>query len=143
MGVPNQGSRADEPAADRWTTLWSAETCRVDALCGEPGQAGASAGAAADASTDCIGLVGEIDLEHADAIVEVLLARVAARPQRLDIDMSRLDFIDSFGVSRLIITQQAATDAGVQVALRGVRPSTRRVLDVSGLIAFLNVVDET
>jgi anti-sigma B factor antagonist len=132
MVVPNEGLSTGQPTAQDWTTLWSADTCRVQCL-------GRGDLADTGGSTDVVALVGEIDLEHADAIVHVLLARVAARPTRIEIDLSRLEFIDSFGISRLIMTQQAATDAGVQVTVRGVRPSTRRVLAVAGLITFLNV----
>jgi len=75
-------------------------------------------------------------------MLAVLLARLDARPARLDIVLDRLEFIDSFGISRLIMTQQAATAVGVELTLRRARPSIRRVLVVSGLITFLNVMDD-
>jgi anti-anti-sigma factor len=60
-------------------------------------------------------------------------------PSRIDIELDRLDFIDSFGISRLILAQRAARAAGVALALRRVRDATRRVLVISGLVTFLNV----
>ena len=125
---------APRDPADAPAVLLSTETFRVEALpVTDP---------TTDHTTDAVALVGELDLEHADAMLEVLLARVDARPARLDIVLDRLEFIDSFGISRLIMTQQAATAVGVELVLRGARPTTRRVLVVSGLITFLNVIDD-
>ena len=82
---------------------------------------------------------GEVDLANADDVYAVLHPLIVQRPPRLDIDLSSLDFIDSFGISRLIMAQQAAMAAGVPVSIVRTRSATRRVFVVSGLIDFLNV----
>jgi anti-anti-sigma factor len=86
-----------------------------------------------------VSMSGEVDLANADAVCAALTSLIAQRPSRLDVDLAALDFIDSFGISRLILAQQAAVAAGVTMSLRRARTATRRVFVVSGLIAYLNV----
>jgi anti-anti-sigma factor len=86
-----------------------------------------------------VALSGEVDLANADAVCDALKGVIAQHPTRLDIDVAALDFIDSFGISRLILAQQAALESGITMSLRRARAATRRIFVVSGLIAFLNV----
>jgi anti-anti-sigma factor len=86
-----------------------------------------------------VALSGEVDLGNADGVFDALKSVIAEQPARLDVDVAALDFIDSFGISRLILAQQAAIDSGVRMSLCRTRAATRRVFVVSGLITFLNV----
>jgi anti-sigma B factor antagonist len=73
---------------------------------------------------------GSVDLHGGDLLED------AARPfleagQRLVVDLSEVQFIDSSGLGALIALQQQAADAGGELALRSPSRAVRRVLDVT------------
>jgi anti-anti-sigma factor len=75
-------------------------------------------------------VAGALDLNGGDLLEE------AARPhiddgQKLVVDLSQVQFIDSSGLGGLIALQQAARDADGELALRDPSPAVRRVLDVT------------
>ena len=84
-------------------------------------------------------ITGEVDLANADSVHSVLHALVASRPASIRIELDGLAFIDSFGISRLMMTQQAAIESGVLLSVGCVPDATRKVLVVSGLMSYLNV----
>jgi anti-anti-sigma factor len=85
-----------------------------------------------------ISITGELDLENADEVFESIRPVIASE-QTVAVDLHRLEFVDSYGISRLIAAQQTADAAGVQMVVRRPRPATRRVLSISGLLSFLHV----
>jgi anti-sigma B factor antagonist len=86
-----------------------------------------------------VAVSGEIDLAEADAMLVALESVLSESPQDVTIDLVGLEFIDSFGISRLVLAQQRARTRGVPLRLVRPRPSIRRVFVISGLLAFLNV----
>lgn len=75
-----------------------------------------------------IRLIGELDLAGAGAVRGCIDAVLAEDPERIDIDMAELAFIDSSGLSVLI-----AAAAAVPVCLHDTTPAVRRVFEVTGL----------
>ena len=128
--VSNEHAAAPDRAQS--TILLSTPHCTVEARCRRD--------AADDARTVVVSVSGEVDLDNADDVHAVLQTLVERRPSRIDIELDRLEFIDSFGVGRLIMAQQAALASGVVLSLRRLRPTTRRVFVIAGLETFLNVV---
>ena len=55
------------------------------------------------------------------------------------IDMTRLDFIDSSGISRLVELRQMAIAAGADFRLVSLAPNVRRVLEITGLLQTFGV----
>lgn len=95
-----------------------------------------------EASTDeggsTLTLDGEVDphsTEQLDAAVDDALV---AGP-RIVLDLSGVTFIDSAGLRSLIRAQRMATEASGSLVLRGPRPSTLRVLEITGLTDELTI----
>jgi anti-anti-sigma factor len=90
-------------------------------------------------SATVVELTGELDLYNADEIRTALAAAIAAGPERLVIDLSQVDFIDSTALGVLIEARSKLSRGGLRLA----RPQleTRRALAVSGLDRHLPVHD--
>ena len=87
---------------------------------------------ARDGGSD-VHLVGELDLFTAPLLREGLLRLLDDDGGDVTLDMSRLDFIDSTGLSVLVGAYKVARENGRAIALRSPRPSARKVLEISGL----------
>lgn len=83
-------------------------------------------------------VVGEVDL----AVVEDLKTAVRsclADSTAVEVDLSELEFIDSSGLGALVQLLKEATRDGGSLALTGVRPSTHRLLEVTGLASVFDL----
>ena len=79
-----------------------------------------------------IRLAGELDLYNAETVRSVLLEECALAPERVVIDLSRVEFIDSTALGVLI---EARTKLENRRAFLLASPAleTRRALEISGL----------
>nr|WP_296068638.1 STAS domain-containing protein [uncultured Actinoplanes sp.] len=79
-------------------------------------------------------LTGEVDLDRADDVRDSL-ATAAAEPgcRYLRVDVSRLDFIDSYGLGALVSARNSAAAKGVTLTLAEPSPPVRKAIDVTGL----------
>ncbi|MFF1546374.1 STAS domain-containing protein [Streptomyces sp. NPDC058291] len=78
-------------------------------------------------------IIGELDYQHAAELTD-LLATITLDPgQRLVLDLARMEFCDSSGISALIAARNLAHAARADVALAAVPAHTLRVLRVVGL----------
>ncbi|XVV17747.1 STAS domain-containing protein [Actinoplanes sp. CA-131856] len=92
-----------------------------------------------ETAPDCveIALEGEIDVENAYEVREkVARALTDGSPTRIEIDMQRVRFIDSVGVSALVAAFQLAAVQGARLVIT--RPSrvVHRQLWVTGLLGL-------
>jgi anti-sigma B factor antagonist len=81
--------------------------------------------------------LGEIDVENAYQIKDVVAAQLAAgHPERIELDMHAVSFIDSVGISALVAAFQLASVSGVKLIVT--RPSrfAHRQLWVTGLLGL-------
>ena len=82
--------------------------------------------------TVVVSLAGELDLYNAEAVRSVLLEECARRPERVVIDLSRVEFIDSTALGVLIEARTKLENRhGFLLASPAVE--TRRALEISGL----------
>ncbi|MFD9468817.1 STAS domain-containing protein [Streptomyces goshikiensis] len=82
-------------------------------------------------------VTGELDYDSS-ADLRDLLATLPLKPgQRLVLDLARMEFCDSSGISTLIVARNHAQSAGADVALAAVPAGTLRVLRVVGLDQIL------
>lgn len=92
-------------------------------------------------------LAGELDLRSAPhlraAIVDVLGEAPVATPRTLVVDLSRLTYADSAGLSMLVAAYKRAASQGGSVRLRSPRPTLRRLLRVSGLDTIFDIEEPT
>ena len=80
---------------------------------------------------------GEIDVENAYEIKEAVASQLAARrPERIELDMHGVTFIDSVGISALVAAFQLASVSDVKLVVT--RPSrfAHRQLWVTGLLGL-------
>ncbi|WP_127507619.1 STAS domain-containing protein [Actinoplanes solisilvae] len=79
-------------------------------------------------------LRGELDLDRADAVRDQL-AEIATDPacRYLRIDVSGLDFIDSYGLGALVSARNSAAAQGVTLTLAEPSPPVRKAIEVTGL----------
>lgn len=91
-------------------------------------------------AADGVRLVGEIDA----ASTPELIARLDPLPVvdgDIVIDLSEVTFIDSSGLRALISAHQRAEQAGRRVVMAQPSAVVRRLLDISGLVPYLHVID--
>jgi anti-sigma B factor antagonist len=77
--------------------------------------------------------VGELDITSADLLREAARDALAARPRCVLVDLARLGFCGSTGLSVLIDTRHDAEAAGVRFGTAGGTPIVRRVLEITQL----------
>ncbi len=85
---------------------------------------------------------GEIDVDTAHEVREAVAAVLAAgRPERIELDMHLVTFLDSVGISAMVAAFQLASVSGV--ALVVTRPSrfVHRQLWVTGLLGLFGAPD--
>ena len=75
---------------------------------------------------------GEVDLEHSPTARQVLLDCVG-RSNKVLVDLSGVEYIDSSGVASLVEAFQKAKKSGGEFALVSVNDSARRVLELARL----------
>jgi anti-sigma B factor antagonist len=86
-----------------------------------------------------IRLGGELDLYNSDKLRTALREVTDKAPERLVLDLSEVEFIDSTALGALIEARAAIPDRGLLLAAPG--RETRRALQVSGLDRHLQVHD--
>jgi anti-anti-sigma factor len=81
---------------------------------------------------------GDVSLETVDALREVLRTIVdGPQVDRIDVDMSAVEFLDSSGIGVLVAGQRAAAKRGISLMLCEPGPLVRMVLQVSNLEQIL------
>jgi anti-anti-sigma factor len=84
---------------------------------------------------------GELDLASSPELEQELERAVASDVEVLIIDLRRLEFMDSTGLSVLVRAHQKATQAGKQLAVVKGPPQVQRLLSLTGVAERLTVVD--
>lgn len=90
------------------------------------------------ATDEGLALVGEVDAHTAPALAEAI---DASERSPLVIDMSDVGFLDSSGLRVLIEAHRSADADGRTVQLSQPSPAVSRLLEISGIDDYLNVVD--
>jgi anti-anti-sigma factor len=83
--------------------------------------------------TTIVGLDGELDLDGVAVIDDTLTALDRSGVYRIVVDLSRVTFCDSIGLSALVIGYYRASAAGGYLRLAAPTPFLLRVLDVVGI----------
>ena len=79
-----------------------------------------------------VSLQGELDLYNADEVREALAGAVGGQPERLVVDLSEVEFMDSTALGVLVeAKRQLAKSNGFALAAPGL--AARRALETSGL----------
>ncbi|MBB5998877.1 STAS domain-containing protein [Streptomonospora salina] len=86
---------------------------------------------------------GEIDLYTAPQLQSGLVDALEDGARRLVVDMSRVEFCDSTGMSVLLSVMKRARAADGDLELVAPKPAVRKILEVTGLDAVFTVQDST
>jgi anti-sigma B factor antagonist len=92
--------------------------------------------------TDGIAVIqvfGDVDASNAHELRDLSLSALRDGATALVMDCSGLTFIDSAGLSALIAAYRAADVQWGTVTIRNPPPMARRVLEITGLDAVLNI----
>ena len=94
------------------------------------------------AAVATVRLVGELDLYTAPVLHSALVDLFDSGVRSVTIDLSDLDFIDSTGLSELVVALKRHRQAGGDLVLRSPNPTTAKVLEISGLDRIFTVARE-
>jgi len=78
-------------------------------------------------------LTGELDIATAPRLREELIWLVNSGVRAVTVDLARLTFIDSTGLSVLVMAMKRFREEGGDLALRSPDPAALRVFEVTGL----------
>ncbi len=79
-------------------------------------------------------LCGELNRLEADRVRDALSAMAG---QTVTVDLAELRFLDSAGISALLIAERSITGRGCRMVVQGAQGGVRRVLEVVGMFEWL------
>jgi anti-sigma B factor antagonist len=85
-----------------------------------------------DGDAVVVTLAGELDLYNADTVRSVLIEECARKPERVIIDLSRVEFMDSTALG-VLIEARTKLENHSGFLLASPAAETRRALEISGL----------
>lgn len=88
-----------------------------------------------------IELHGEIDLHSSPTLRQTFLELLHARPPRLVIDLTAVQYMDSSGLGTLVDFKRRVDAARAQLVLAGVQARVRNLLQITQLERFFRIVD--
>lgn len=84
---------------------------------------------------------GQLDMETAPHLEAALNRLIAAGDRRIVVDLSRLMFCDSMGLSTLVVAHRSCADSGGYVRLARPSPFLLNLLTVVGVRSAVGVYD--
>jgi anti-sigma B factor antagonist len=89
-----------------------------------------------------VGVEGELDLSTAPQLRDELVALAEEGQTRVVLDLTRLSFIDSTGLSVLVMAlNRSRADSG-SVVIRNPSQSVLRILEITGLVSVFTIAHE-
>jgi anti-sigma B factor antagonist len=85
---------------------------------------------------------GEVDMTSAPTLRDHLLGHIGLGEPCVVVDLSGVDFMDSTGLSALVVAYRQASEIGSSVVVAGAQPSVRRVLQITQLDVLLEHQDD-
>jgi anti-anti-sigma factor len=86
-------------------------------------------------------LGGELDLAVHGRFAALVDEVIAEQPRLLVIDLTGVEFMDSTMLRELLRAHTTLTEAGSRLAVVGLQPPVRRLLELTGTDELLTVVD--
>lgn len=104
-----------------------------------PGETGFSVEWHRDGDAVVLALGGELDLETAPGLRHRLQEALAESPATVIVDLERLAFLDSTGISVLVEALKQSERQGGRLLLRRPSPAIHRVLEITGLLELFGL----
>ena len=89
-----------------------------------------------------VAISGSVDSLTAEALMQAFANEVGADRIRLVADFSGVEYTSSAGLRALLATLKEARGRGGDLRLAAVRPTVRKVLDLSGFTSILKIFDD-
>ncbi|MCZ0982197.1 STAS domain-containing protein [Streptomyces diastatochromogenes] len=90
-----------------------------------------------DGRTAVLTVAGELDMETAGRLQELLTEQFGQGRRRLVLDLSALDFMDSSGLNVLIRAVNRARESDGDLYLAAPTPAVRRILEITGVMTTI------
>jgi anti-anti-sigma factor len=81
-------------------------------------------------------LTGELDLSTVDSVRSAIAPVLEAEPNRIDFDLSALEFMDSSGIALML----SVSNSVPEVNLRHPTDIIRQVIEITGLTEALHII---
>lgn len=94
-----------------------------------------------DGSTIVVRVTGELDAATASEVEDAIRQTSADSTERVVVDFTDLEFIDSSGLSVLVAAHKRLGTVGASLELRGAQPSVARVFAIAGLDKVLTITE--
>ncbi len=92
-----------------------------------------------EVQTVVVKLEGDVDLESEPKILLALKRALSGNPNRVELDVSGVTFLDSSGLSVLLSAERIAAHHNARLSLVKAPPVVRRVVEATGLTQVLEV----
>jgi anti-sigma B factor antagonist len=79
-------------------------------------------------------VTGEVDVYEAPTFRSELFGLLDEEHERIIVDCSGMNFIDSAGLAALVDAHRRAASRGGTIVLRGVRAASRRIFEITDLV---------
>ncbi len=87
-----------------------------------------------------VDVIGDITLFNSPQVRSAVLAALrAAEAKRVILNLKQVRYIDSSGVASLVEGLKASRDTGIRLALVGLSPAARQVLELTRLLKLFEV----
>jgi len=81
--------------------------------------------------------VGDLDLVSGEVLRDAIVSALAGEVDALVIDLEAVGFLDSSGITVLVLGRQAASERRVRYQVVGASGPVARVLEVAGVTGYL------
>lgn len=78
--------------------------------------------------------IGEIDMASANTFETVAEQVVLSSPDRIELDLGGVEFIDSSGLRSIVVLRNRARLENIDLVATGLSPAAQRILELTGLI---------
>lgn len=84
---------------------------------------------------------GDVDMSRSPVLRETLREVQGKRPQRVVIDLSAVDYMDSSGLATLVEAMRTAKGHTTKLVLCGLNDKVRAIFEIARLHHFFTIVD--
>jgi anti-sigma B factor antagonist len=84
---------------------------------------------------------GDVDLGRSPTLRTSLRQAQTSKPQRLIVDLSQVDYMDSSGVATLVEALQNARKSGTKMVLCGLKDRVRSIFEIARLDTVFTIAE--
>ena len=84
---------------------------------------------------------GEMDLYNASEFKNLATSVMSDNPSGIVVDLGKLEYIDSSGISALLFTFTQCKNRGISLCFVNIKGSVRKVIELTSLSGFFPIAD--